>query len=152
MPEKRSPGAPASATGTRSNYHDRSRFSAIGASEQAAARAIGFGDNPAPHRIVLRAFRPLLKRALRGFATIELPCGLVLVDLPIFIGRDGPWVALPRRPILDAERRQKLDATGQPSFQAVAEWRTRDLADRFSTAVIEAIVAEHPRALDGTGR
>jgi hypothetical protein len=53
--------------------------------------------------------------------------------------------------VLNAARRQKLDANGKPSFQAVIEWRTRDLADRFSAAVIEAIAAAHPSALDDGG-
>ncbi len=149
MPSKRSPGAPASATGTRSNNsHDR--FSALGARGQAAAaQAIGFGDRPAPQQMVLRGFRPLAKGKLRGFATVELSCGLVLVDLPVFTGRDGAWAALPRKAVLDGERRQKLDANGQPSFQPVAEWRSRELGNRFSATVVELVRLAYPGALDG---
>lgn len=149
MAPTRSPGAPASATGARINSN-ASKFSALGTSEQAAAQAIGFGDKSPTRELVLRAFRPLAKGKLRGFASVELPCGLVLIDLPVFIGRNGPWAALPRKAVLDSERRQKLDPNGKPSFQAIAEWCTRALADAFSASVIELIAAAYPDAFDGT--
>ena len=98
--------------------------------------------------MVLRSFRPLAKGKLKGFASVELPCGRVLVDLPVFTGRDGPWTGLPRKAALESERRQKLDANGQPSFQAVAQWCSRDLADQFSAAIIQLVRATHPSALD----
>ncbi len=144
-PERSGPGAAGTAPGTRINSNRR-RFNPLGSREQAAAKAIAWADKPAPQGMVLPTFQPLTKGKLRGFATVELTCGLVLIDLPVFIDRDGPWAALPRKAVLDAERSQKLDANGQPSFQPVAEWRSRDLADRFSAAAIELV---HSGALDG---
>lgn len=150
MQRERSPGAPASATGTGNN--NNRRFNPLGGRKQAAAQAVAWGDNPAPQGMVLRTFRPLTKGKLRGFVSVELACGLVLIDLPVFIGPNGPWAALPRKAVLDTERRQKLDANGQPTFQPIAEWRSRDLADRFSAAIIELVRKAHPGALDGVGR
>ena len=125
------------------------RFTPLGGREQAAAQAVSRGDTPAPRQMRLRGFRPLVKVKLMGFVSVEPTCGLVLHDLPVFIGRDSPWVVLPPKLLLDGERRRKLDANGQPSFQAVAEWHGRDLADRFSAAVIELVRQKHPGALDG---
>ncbi len=152
MAPKRGPGAPASATGTRINSNSNSRrFNPLGGREQAAAQAVVWGDKPALQGMVLRTFRPLTKGKLRGFATVELACGLVLIDLPVFIGRDA-WAALPRKPVLDTERCQRLDANGQPKFQPVASWRSRNLGDEFSRRVIELVRAAHPDVLEGVGR
>lgn len=147
-PERSGPDAAGTATGTRINSNSR-RFNPLGSREQAAAKTVAWGDKPAPQGMVLHTFRPLTKGKLRGFATVELTCGLVLIDLPVFIGRDGPWAALPRKAVLDAERSPKLDTNGQPSFQPVAEWRSGDLADRFSAAEVELVRKAHPGALDG---
>ena len=95
----------------------------------------------------LLSFRPLNKNGLRGFATVELSIGLRLIDLPIFVGANGPWAALPRKAKLDAERRQKTGADGRPVFEPVADWSSRDLADKFSAAVVDLVRAQHPGAL-----
>jgi hypothetical protein len=86
--------------------------------------------------------------ALRGFAEVELPIGLILHDVPVFAGATGPWAVLPTKPQLDRDRRQKLGADGKPLFTAVVEWRNRDLAARFSAGVVELIRADYPGALE----
>ncbi len=99
-------------------------------------------------RLRLVAFTPRVQGALRGFATVELPIGLKLHDVPILAGEFGPWAAMPSKAALDRDRRQKTVA-GKPLFTPVAEWRSRELADRFSAAVIALVRAAHPDALDG---
>jgi hypothetical protein len=146
-PKRNGPGAPASAAEAKGDDTECS-FSPNFSRKQAAAHAATWGDKLASRRMVLRSFRPLAKGALRGFATVELPIGLVLRYLPIFFTANGPWVGLPRKPLLDTARRQKIDANGQPSFQPVAEWRSRELSDRFSAGVVELVRAAHPEALD----
>lgn len=41
-----------------------------------AAIAVGYGDRPAPQQLRLISWKPIVRGALRGFATIELPIGL----------------------------------------------------------------------------
>ena len=99
-------------------------------------------------RMRLLSFTPRIQGALRGFATVELPIGLRLYDVLVFSGDKGPWAALPTKPQLDRERRQKIRVDGKPLFWPIAEWRNRELADRFSTAVVELIRQAHPDAFD----
>jgi hypothetical protein len=106
---------------------------------------------PRPRTIVLVAWRPVVKGALRGFATVELPIGLKLVDCPVYVGKNGPWASLPAKPQIDRDGRQKTDAAGKPTYAAILEWRDRALADRFSEVVIAAVRTVHPEALDGGG-
>jgi hypothetical protein len=41
-------------------------------------------------RMRLVGWKPLVKGTLRGFANVELPIGLRLIDCPIFVGPNGP--------------------------------------------------------------
>jgi hypothetical protein len=102
-------------------------------------------------RLRLVAYRRCVWGALRGFAVVELAIGLRLHDVAIFTGPNGPWAALPTKAQLDRERRQKLGADGKPAFAPVAEWRTRELADRFSAAVLQLVRQAYPDELDEAG-
>ena len=112
---------------------------------------------PSPHepreraewpRMRLVSWKTSVKGTLRGFATVELPIELKLVDCPIFVGPNGPWAALPSKPVLDCEGRQARPS-GKPQFAPVVEWRNRGLADRFSATVIALVEGAHPDMLSG---
>jgi len=96
----------------------------------------------------LRPILKLLEELIRhGFATVELPIGLKLIDCAVFVGTNGAWASPPAKPQLDRDGRQRIDADGKPSYNPVAEWRSRDLADQFSAAVVALVGAAHPDAL-----
>jgi hypothetical protein len=61
------------------------------------------------------------------------------------------WVNLPAKPVLDRDGHHKTGPDGKPAYTAIVQWRSRDLSDRFSEAVIKAIRRMHPGALDGAG-
>jgi hypothetical protein len=116
---------------------------------EAATWGPGPGAAAQRPRMRLLSWKPITKGSLRGFATVELPIGLRLVDCGVFVGTKGAWAALPAKPQLDKENRQRLGADGKPSYSPVVEWRSRDLADRFSAAVVALVRAAHPDALGG---
>jgi hypothetical protein len=84
------------------------------------------------------------RATLRGFADLELPIGLMINDIPILIGKNGPWTSLPSKPQIGQDRRKKSDVNGKAQYTPVLSWRDRDLFDPFSTAVVELIRAAHP--------
>ncbi len=53
-----------------------------------AAIAVGYGDRPSARQLRLVSWQPFRKGPLRGFATIELPIGLRIFDVPIRTGTD----------------------------------------------------------------
>jgi len=89
------------------------------------------------------------RNTLRGFAVIDLPSGLVIRDESIH-GKVGRWWAsLPARPVLDAEGRRVRNHTPHAQYAALLGWHDRDLADRFSIAVLDLVRREHAGDLDG---
>jgi hypothetical protein len=102
---------------------------------------------PARPRMRLISWRPLAKGSLRGFATIELPIGLVIAEVPIFATSGRVWASLPSKPQVDKDGQHKRDVNGKLAYEAILRWRSRDLSDRFSSAVIALINEHHPGAL-----
>ncbi len=100
----------------------------------------------------LISFKPLPKGALRGFATVELPIGLVMHDVCVLIGKNGPWASLPAKPVLDREGRHVKPDGVKGQYAAILEWRDRATADKFSAAVVDMVRAAYPDALDGGER
>jgi hypothetical protein len=101
-------------------------------------------------RMRLISFKPINKGALRGFANIELPSGLRLNDCPLLVGKNGPFAALPTKPVIDREGRH-AEVEGKRQYAPTAEWRDRDLSTRFSEALVAMVRQQHPGALDGGG-
>jgi hypothetical protein len=100
-----------------------------------------------PRAIALIAWRPLVKGALRGLATVELPIGLKLIDCPVLVSNGKAWASLPSKPVLDRDGRHKTDANGKGTYVAMLDWRSRELSERFSQAVVTAIRQLCPGAL-----
>jgi hypothetical protein len=102
-------------------------------------------------RLRLLNFKPVAKNSLRGFAAVELPIGLRILDIPVLVSHGKVWAALPGKPQLDQDGRHKRDANGKAAYSPVLEWKDRDLANRFSDAVVELVRAAHPGDLKAAG-
>jgi DNA-binding cell septation regulator SpoVG len=48
------------------------------------------------------------KGSLIALVTVKLLDGITLIDCPVLAGERGPWVALPARPSLDRDGRQRV--------------------------------------------
>ena len=90
-------------------------------------------------------WRPLQKNTLRGFATVELPNGLTIADISIHVSHGKTWASLPSRPQMNADGAARRGDDGKILYNPILKWRDRDLADRFSIAVAQAVEAEHGR-------
>jgi hypothetical protein len=111
------------------------------------ATAVGYGDRQPAWQLRLVSWQPFRKGPLRGFATVELPIGLKIFDVPIRTGINGLWAGLPAKPEIDRDGRRKTDINGKPVYAEVLRWRDRALADRFSQAVVAAVRQAHPNDL-----
>jgi hypothetical protein len=104
--------------------------------------------NPLP--IVLLQWRPLVKGALRGFATIKLGKSLQINDVPVLCSNGKPRASLPSKPLI-GDGKALLDDRGKQRYAPIMEWSDKAAADRFSQAVVDAVRVEHgPEALEPT--
>jgi hypothetical protein len=104
---------------------------------------------PGAPRLRLITFKAVHKNSLRGFASVELPSGLRITDCPVLISHGKAWASLPSKPVLDRDGKQ-VETDGKRQYAPILEWRDRDLADRFSAAVVNLVRAAHPDDLGGT--
>jgi hypothetical protein len=87
-------------------------------------------------------WQPRQVGALLGRATVELN-GLIIDSIGIF-ERDGArWSQLPSEPVRGSDGAILKDDRGKARYRSALKWRSRDLQDRFSAAVIEAIERRH---------
>jgi DNA-binding cell septation regulator SpoVG len=97
----------------------------------------------------ITAWRPLHKNTMRGFVSIELQVGLVISDAIVHVGTNGPWVAMPGKPQVEPDGTLRRGPNGKPAYVNILSWRSRALADQFSSAVISELIRRHPDALEG---
>jgi hypothetical protein len=96
----------------------------------------------------LLGWKPLVKNSLRGFASVELPNGLRIHDIPVLSNNGKCWATLPSKPVLDRDGKQ-VETGGKKQYAAFLEWRSRELSDGFSAKVVELVRQSHPDALVG---
>jgi hypothetical protein len=90
-------------------------------------------------------WKPLVKNSLRGFATVRLRNGLSIKDVTVHSSNGKRWASLPSKPLVDKDGNAQRDReSGKIRYVPILEWPSRDVADRFSEAVISAIEAAHP--------
>jgi DNA-binding cell septation regulator SpoVG len=93
-------------------------------------------------------WRPLRRNSLLGFAKVELPSGMVVTDVTILTGKRGPWASPPSKPMIDRDGVVMKDANGKIRYVPIIDFVSKDVRNKFSAAVIEAMRASHPEALD----
>jgi hypothetical protein len=99
-------------------------------------------------RMQLLEWKRVGKGALVAHATVLLPSGLRIGDVAIFQKDGTQWAQLPSGPMRHAEGELLKDDRGKIRYRSPLKWKTRELQERFSHALIELIEAERG-ALDG---
>jgi hypothetical protein len=94
--------------------------------------------------IILREWRLVRKKTLVGFATVELPIGLVISDVAIHHKNNRWWANLPGRPVLDATGQPMMSLDGRRMWVNLLACRDPELAAKFSTAVISLVRSTYP--------
>ena len=98
------------------------------------------------HAIAIEAFNEVRRHTLRGFAKIILPSGMIMIDVAIHVQGNSAWAAPPSKPMLDRNGDTMRDG-GKVRYAPVIAFRSKELRDRFSAQVIEALRRSRPEAL-----
>jgi hypothetical protein len=97
--------------------------------------------------IQILEFRPLRKRSLVGFAKVEQPPGMIITDVVILTGDRGPWASPPSKPMLGADGVVLKSDNGKIRYTPIIEFTSREVRNRWSAAVIEALRKSYPEAI-----
>ena len=95
-------------------------------------------------RLKILQWQTLRKNSLLGFAKIELPIGLVIRDVTVHESNGKRWASMPSKPLLDSDGRVHVNDLGKREYALMLEWRSRELSDGFSSAVLRALDEDKP--------
>jgi hypothetical protein len=73
--------------------------------------------------MILRTWRLMRRNTLCGFATVELPSGLVIEGIAVHVRGDRAWASPPARPILDENGHALRDDRGKIRYAEILRWR-----------------------------
>lgn len=109
-------------------------------------------DQPRPGVTVIDFKAVASAGALVGFVDLHLPSWhLRLFGCAVFDNGSRRWVSLPGRPQLDREKRALTDTNGKVSYCPTVAFDRKATADRFSEAVVAALLAHKPDAFGRAG-
>jgi hypothetical protein len=105
-------------------------------------------EQPPKLTVTCTEWRPYRKNTLRGFANVTInEMRLEIRDVGIHVRGERRWAGLPARPMIKDGRVVTGD-DGKPEYAPVLNFVSRAVADRFSEAVIDAVLRHRPDALD----
>jgi hypothetical protein len=90
-------------------------------------------------------FTPLVKGALRGFAKLGLPSGMVIHDVRLFESYGKFWASPPSKPSLNRDGVHMRDAAGKGLYTPIISFSSKDRRDAFSAMVVEALREQRPK-------
>jgi hypothetical protein len=92
-------------------------------------------------------FKPVSAGALRGFADVTLPSGMVLHRCSLFAKGGKAWAGAPSKQVIGRDGTVQKTAEGKARYEPTVSFADRATQDRWSASVIEAVKLVHPEAL-----
>jgi len=96
---------------------------------------------------IIKSFAPVRKNTLRGFAEVQLPSGMIIADVAVHVTEGRPWASPPSKAMLDRNGAALRDEVGKVRYSPIISFASKDLRDKFSAAIIDAMEAAHPGEL-----
>jgi hypothetical protein len=106
----------------------------------------------APPSIIISEWKPRISGSLRGFCTARLPSGMILHEVGIHTRNGSWWAAPPSRPMVGKDGTAMRGEDGRIRYSRIISFARREVRDRLSQAVVDALRRTHPElfAEDGT--
>jgi len=96
---------------------------------------------------LVKEFKPVTAGALRGFADVHLPSGMILHRCSIFAKDGKAWASPPAKQVIGRDGTVQKTADGKTRYEPTVFFVDRATQERWSGAVIAALRAAHPEAL-----
>ena len=102
--------------------------------------------------VVVEDWTPVGRNTLLGFVRIRLPSGMILHDVAVHMSHGKVWATPAGKPRLGRDGLQMTDlTTGKLLWTPTVTSETKQISDRFSAQVIEALRRAFPNALPHQG-
>ena len=98
--------------------------------------------------ITISDWKPLTSGSLRGFVTISMPSGMIVREVSVYATNGKVWAKPPSKPMIDRNGCVMLDDAGKRRYAQIIEFSSAEIRHRWSEAVVAALLAAHPEALD----
>ena len=89
-------------------------------------------------------FTPVVKNTLLGFAKVRTPSGIVFHDVAIHRQGDAAWASPASKPMLNRDGQHMKDVAGKSQWTPIISFTSKELRDKFSAEVIDAVRVSHP--------
>ena len=98
--------------------------------------------------LVVEDWKAISRNTLLGFCRVRLPSGMILHDVAVHMKNGKFWATPAGKPRLGRDGLQMTDpTTGKLQWTPIVAFETKQISDRFSTQVIEALRGAFPNAL-----
>lgn len=97
--------------------------------------------------IALMTWKPFARNTLRGFADVRVGKSLVIREVAVHVSHGKAWASLPSKPVLK-DGRATTDERGKVRYVPMMEWADKEARDAFSDAVVRAVRAQAPDAVE----
>jgi hypothetical protein len=102
---------------------------------------------PSVSGIICEEFTPRISAALRGFARVRTPGGLIFHDVCVFQQGDRRWATPSSKPQIAADG-TVIKRAGKTQYAPVIAFASRELREKFSSAVVAAVRSVRPEAFE----
>jgi protoporphyrinogen oxidase len=96
-------------------------------------------------------FKPLVRNTLRGFLTAQFASGMIINEISVHAMNGRVWASPPTRPMVGKDGTALRDEAGKTKYQAVIQFTSKEVRDRWSAAILESLRGKHPEALSDGG-
>ncbi|HQT86529.1 hypothetical protein [Acidiphilium rubrum] len=100
--------------------------------------------------LTITEWKPLRRNSMRGFMTATLPSGMVLHDVVVHVTDGKPWAAPPSKPMIGRDGVAMKDGNGKARYNPIISFIDKPTRERWSAAIIAALLTVHPDALAGS--
>jgi hypothetical protein len=85
--------------------------------------------------------------SLIGFLDVQLPSGMILHRCALFAKEGRSWVLPPAKSVMGRDGTVLKSATGKVQYEPTVSFIDRPTQDRWSAAVVAAVLAAHPETV-----
>lgn len=99
------------------------------------------------HTMTISDFKRIDAGAMRGFADVHLPSGMILHRCSIFAKDGKAWASPPSKQVIGRDGTVQRAGGGKVRYEPTVSFADRATQERWSAAVIEALRMAQPDAL-----